>query len=319
MRFSIVSTALAAIWTVAPTPAPAAVLQPIESWNLDYGATQCTAARSFGNPASPLTIGIIPSLSGGTYKVLVSVPRSGPAFARGSLGAVDFGRGEIPAPVLNYGRSGVPMSVYQFRVPATAMEQARSAPSVTLRSNTGAGFAFALSDMPALLDGLRACTASLQGYWNMAGLPAGSTAASPRMDLGTLLTAANYPTEAYWKQQQGAAQYQLLVDEKGAVAGCDVLVPSGVPSVDATGCEVIEERARFSAARDSSGRPVRSVWTTAPLAWNVEGQHSLDTGCIKESSDTRTLLMTCQQQVRPPVFPPEQVSTLPPPPPPPKK
>lgn len=59
------------------------------------------------------------------------------------------------------------------------------------------------------------------------------------------------------------------MDEKGAVAGCDVLTPSGVPALDAMGCEVIKEKAKFSPAMDSHGKGVRSVVTTPAVTWRV--------------------------------------------------
>jgi TonB family protein len=310
MRIAVASTALAAVLSLAPTAAPAATLQPVQGWTIDYGLTQCTAARSFSSASGPVTLGVVPSLSGGTYKFLVSVPRSGPAYAHEAIGTLDFGSGAIVSPVLNYGRAGVPLSVYQFSLSAAAMEQARTAPAATLRSNDGTLFTFALSDMPQLLDGLRSCTGSLQSYWNMGGGTPVSAQGAPLVNVRSLFTPAEYPVEALRQQQQGAAQFQLLVDESGAVAGCNVLASSGGPAVDATGCELLAERAKFRPARDAAGHSVRSVWTTPLIAWNGE-DHTFDTSCTKQSTDGRTLVTSCNQLFRGRQVPPPPIHRAP--------
>ena len=281
--------------SIAPA-APDTVLQPVANWNLDAAKTQCTAARSFGSASDPVVFGIVPSISGDTYQLLVSVQREGPALAKDAAGTVNFGTGPISSRVLYFGRKGVRMSIYQYRISAADMNQAASAPSVTLQMERGDSYAFALSNMPALLDAMRKCTADLQGYWNLDSKANIKSAEKPVKDIRSLLSTNDYPTEAVWllkKQQQDTARYQLLVDENGAVAGCDVLVPSAAPIVDSTACDVIRQKAKFTPATDSQGKAVRSVWTTGPLVWNI-ADNGLDSGCTKVSSDSRTLVNMCQ-------------------------
>jgi protein TonB len=69
--------------------------------------------------------------------------------------------------------------------------------------------------------------------------------------------------------QEGTVQFLLLVDEKGAVAGCHIEKPSGVPILDAAGCQVIRERLKLTPARDAQGRPVRSSLVTPPITWRL--------------------------------------------------
>jgi TonB family protein len=249
------------------TSAHASPLKPIENWDIDYGETQCTAARSFGTAADPLILGIVPSISGNTYELLVSSQQYGPKFAEESQGSVSFGKAAIPSWMLHYGGNGVKRTIDQYRITAAQMEQARSAIAVELHSSRNGDYAFALSDMPALLDGLRKCTEDLQQYWNM---NRDDALARPAVgDMRSVFKGGDYPSEAVRREQQGTAQYQLLVDEKGAVAGCDVLRPSGIAALDSTGCEVIKERAKFSPAIDKQGKPVRSVVTTPPVQWRM--------------------------------------------------
>lgn len=206
MHFRIGLASSALIWCSIATPATAAVLQPIDNWDLDYGDTQCTAARSFGTASSPIVFGVVPSLSGKTYQLLASIPRTAPTFAQESRGTVDFGRGGINSWLLYYGGKGVRLSVYQFQVSAAEMEQARSAATVTLRSENGDRYTFALSEMPALLDGLRKCTADLQQYWNLYGKKTLGVTKNATGDIRSVFTMDDYPGEALRRAQQGTAQ-----------------------------------------------------------------------------------------------------------------
>jgi TonB family protein len=250
--------------------AAASPLQPSDKWDVDYGYTQCTAARAFSTASGPVVLGIVPSLSGATFQLLVSVQRAAPKSATEWDGRVNFGRGQIKTRALSYGDKGANMHVYQYRVSADQMEQARAASAVSLGSGDSEHYEFALSDMPALLDGLRNCTVDLQRYWNMGDTHL-SVAEAPERDIRAYFTYDDYPLAAVRMGQQGTAQYQLLIDEKGAIASCEVFVPSGVVSLDITGCEVIKERAKFTPARDEHGTPVRSVYTTPPISWRLSG------------------------------------------------
>lgn len=69
--------------------------------------------------------------------------------------------------------------------------------------------------------------------------------------------------------QEGDAQFLLLIDENGKVAGCHVLIASGVPALDAMGCSVIRNRARFKPAVDSAGKPTRSTVVTPKVSWRL--------------------------------------------------
>jgi Gram-negative bacterial TonB protein C-terminal len=318
MGIRVLAAVLVLVSSSVASAAPDTVLQPVENWGVDAGNTQCTAARSFGSASDPVVLGIVPSLSGNSYQLLVSIQREGPAFAKEAPGTVDFGSAPISSEALYFGRKGVRMSVYQYRISAAQMQQAASAPRVTLQMEHGDSYSFALADMPALFRALQKCTADLQRYWNLDGKTTIKTVEKPVKDIRSFLTTDQYPTEAarlLMQQQRDIARYQLLVDETGAVAGCDVLVTSGVPIVDATACDVIKQKAKFTPAVDSQGKSMRSVWTTNPVGWTAAG-NALDGGCTMVSSDSATLLNTCGRTPgdRIQSMPAEQRAPPPPPP-----
>lgn len=257
----------AVIWSAFTTTVAAEPLQPTTNWAVDYGETRCAAVRSFNTSADPISFGIIPSINGKTYKLVVNVQRKGPTFAEENNGTIDFGHGKIRSWLLHYGRKGLTQSNYEFHLSAKEIEQARSSTSVRLGAGDTGQYEFALSEMPALLDALAKCTADLQQYWNYSqGAPV-PLAQLAKGDLRAIFSSEDYPSEALFRSQGGTAQYQLLIDEKGAVAGCDLIVQSGVPAIDAVGCQVITERAKFSPAIDTHGKGVRSVVTTPPIVW----------------------------------------------------
>lgn len=252
-------------------PAAAAPLEPLTPWKLDYGETKCIAMREYGASDRPLTLAIIPSPDGQTYQLLVALKRHGPAYAEELQGSVDFGSGPVKAWVLHYSSEDKKIDLFQYRISETEMFKARSSKAVTLRAASWPNIALPLDVMPALLDGLKTCTSDLQEYWNM-NLKGEPLVASPATgDVRTLFTADDYPAEAIKKKEQGTAQYILLINEKGSVAGCDLLKPSGVSVLDAVGCAIITQRAKFKPALDTKGKPVRSSVVSPPVTWHIAG------------------------------------------------
>lgn len=270
MRVRHVSITFFAALGLWPTASAGEPLQPLTPWNLDYGETQCLALRDFGSAKDPITFGIRPSPNGETYELLVVIKRSGPYFAEELEGSVDFGRGPIKAWLLHFAGKRSKTAIQQFRITSAEMAQARSATAVTLRLKGVRELSFALANMPALLAGLERCTVDLQSYWNMYGRENGTVAVRARGDVRRLFKSEDYPTEALTRFQQGGGRFLLLIDESGKVAGCHVLVASGVPVLDAMGCAVIRERARFTPARDRNGKPTRDSYVTPQINWRLQ-------------------------------------------------
>ena len=264
--------ALAAIVTVTggAAAAPPPPLKPAGPWLLDYDLAQCIASREFGTDKDPITFAIRPAPNGETYELLVGRARYGPMFAEELNGSVDFGQGPIKAWLLHYGGAKKKISVDQFRISAAEMSQAKTATSVFLRAGDGTSANIALNQMPELMKGMEACTADLKRYWNEGAEADGRITVPAKGDLRRIFSPNDYPSEAFTRHQQGTVQYSLLIDEKGKVAGCHVVLPSGVPALDAMGCSVVMERAKFTAAEDANHKPIRSTVVTPPIVWRLE-------------------------------------------------
>jgi TonB family protein len=265
--FPAIAVIAATLFTMPPPAASAEPLQAISAWDLDYGETQCIAMRDYGPSDHRVTLAIIPAPNGETYELLVGRKRSGPAYAEEVEGSVDFGSGPMRAWLLHYSSQDRKLDLYQYRITAAEMAQARSASAVVVRATGEGGTGFELQTMPALLDGLQKCTDDLKDYWNIDRKRTGGTPATG--DVRSVFTPADYPPEASVRHQEGRSQYLLLIDEKGAVAGCHVLKPSGVPALGNQGCAIIQKRARFTPARDSKGNPVRDSVVTPEVSWRL--------------------------------------------------
>lgn len=269
-RFAWLGCAIFLFSTHLAAAPGASVFHAAKPWDLDYGETQCTVMRQYGDPADPVTLAIIPAINGATYEIVVAYKRPPPDYAEEFEGKVDFGAGPITAWAIKYGSNDRKVRLYRFRITSAEMAQARNAQAVTLHLRDAPDVTFALDNMPALIDGISKCTADLQDFWNLGGEKNGRIAQPSRGNIRWDFYASDYPWEAMRRHQQGTSQYLLLIDEKGSVAGCDVLKPSGVPVLDIAGCLVVEQRSRFTPATDASGKPVRSTYVTPQVAWRID-------------------------------------------------
>jgi hypothetical protein len=242
--------------------------QPLAAWKLDYSPTQCAELRDYGEPAKPVIFSIIPAPNGKSYEFVLVYKTPHPGGIEEVHGSVDFGSGPISALVLRYGSKDGKLTLYRYRISADEMQQARSAKAVALQS-AYMDASFELDQTSAVLDSLQRCTADLMRYWNYDGEEQGSIAVPSKGDVRSIFSAFDYPRDALVKGEQGTTQYLLLVDERGRVAGCHVLIATGIPNLDSRGCIVLLARAKFSPARDRAGKPVRSAVVTPEVVWRI--------------------------------------------------
>jgi hypothetical protein len=251
----------------SPAVALAKSLETTNQWVLDYGVTQCTAMRKYGDSDRAVTLAIIPAPNGESYELVVTYARRAPRFAEEFDGTVNFGSRPIRGWGLKYGDGN--LTLYQVRLSSADMAQARHASILTFSGDLDVGFK--LENMSELLDGLQRCTADLEDFWNDGGEKDGRIAVLSKADVRAIFSPDDYPDQAIRHMQAGTAQYMLLIDEMGSVAGCHVLKPSGVPALDAMGCLVIQERSKATPAKDKAGKAVRSTIVTPPITWQIEG------------------------------------------------
>ena len=84
--------------------------------------------------------------------------------------------------------------------------------------------------------------------------PARIEPARAKANLASYVSDADYPTSAVRAEEQGTTRFRLAVGPDGRVAGCTVTGSSGSSALDQATCRIMKARARFTPARDGSGK-----------------------------------------------------------------
>jgi protein TonB len=92
--------------------------------------------------------------------------------------------------------------------------------------------------------------------------------ATPRGKIQDLITTDDYPSASLRNNEEGTTSYRLDVGADGKVVACTVTASSGHPALDDTSCRLLQRRARFNAATDSSGAKVGSVYS-GRVRWQI--------------------------------------------------
>jgi len=61
----------------------------------------------------------------------------------------------------------------------------------------------------------------------------------------------------------------LVVGTNGRVESCSIIQSTGASELDRATCQILERRARFEPATDSSGAKVSDTVTTPPIRWQI--------------------------------------------------
>lgn len=116
------------------------------------------------------------------------------------------------------------------------------------------GVAAAVARLPACVAGSpRSRTASRAGQSVAEGK---AQLARARTNLSDYFSSNDYPAAALRAREEGEVRFRLQVDGTGRVSSCAITSSSGSQALDSTTCSLIVRRARFTPARDDSGRPV---------------------------------------------------------------
>lgn len=281
MRLSTVVAALALATYSAPSKA--APLQPTGKWVVDYTPSSCTARRTFGDHA----ISIVPSPLGSSTRVIIEGPgRAVRARQFPSMVDADDGRGAVKASSLIYplkaikGRRGIysvlPNELVSRMLLSGKVDIRAGKQDSRLiwadRSATPMGAALAIGGGAALRQAIVTCMADLRKHWGMVDgtLPEPAIANQPKGDVQGVFRHEDYPEDAIAAEQSGTTSFTLMVDEKGAVMDCAIRQSSGIATLDAMGCQVLRERAKFVPARDLVGKPIKSIFLTPSIRWVMQ-------------------------------------------------
>lgn len=273
--FPILAAAMLATQAVAATAPP---LQPTGKWQVEYNPTSCEAKRRFGNTA----IAIIPGPLGQSTRLMVELP--GKAMrARQYPAMIDpnDGRGAAKATALLFPMKKVGVRGLYSVIPNELVERAMTSgsigihvgnPRLKIMSQT-ADTSLALGTTAALRKALETCMADLRKQWGMVDgkVPTPAVVSQAQGDVRAVFTSDDYPEDALAANQSGITRFLLMIGRDGAVMDCVIAESSGIASLDAMGCQVIRERAKFKPATDVNGKPTVDTWVTPPIRWAIAG------------------------------------------------
>lgn len=86
--------------------------------------------------------------------------------------------------------------------------------------------------------------------------------------LPTLFTELDYPSAAIRAGEQGTVAFRVLVGTNGRVSACEITASSGSATLDSATCALLAERARFTPAEDSQGRPALG-FVPGQIVWRL--------------------------------------------------
>ena len=89
-------------------------------------------------------------------------------------------------------------------------------------------------------------------------------------DLQGLFRGTDYPTNALEREEEGSVTVRLTIGTDGRVTACNVASSSRSRTLDNATCRILQNRARFTPARDNRGNPTTDT-VTQLIRWVLEG------------------------------------------------
>lgn len=284
----------AAAMLMIPAPGAAAAkplrLKPSTKWNVHYGDDSCRLARAFGEGDQQITLvadqfspdeGFRLIFVGkrldrrATDGPIAGAIRFGPAEQESEVTAVMGDMQDLPALLVNEvvllappteaekaamkeeDRSGIP-----YVRPAIGAAREAAATWLHVRMAGVRDFVLETGPMDKALAALRACSWDTVSTWGLDVAQQKALSRKPRPLNQPWLHSSDYPTGMISQGQQAMIYARLMVDETGRPTSCHIQASTRPAAFDKTVCDAFMKRARFEAALDAQGKPVRSYWQT---------------------------------------------------------
>jgi TonB family protein len=264
-------------------------VQPKASWVVDFADAQCVASRNYGTADDPLLLVLKAPPAGDVLQIAIVTKgvADSPKQMDGEI--VLDQQPPIAASLLQFGIKQENHTVITTNMPRDRLAQMRTASSMRIHARDAQGgdiqpgsrigqlsalvadYNLKLTQVPALLDLLDKCALDLRRVWNVEdgdGKPA-LVQKRPSGELRQAFSSGDYPDVALLKEQEGSIRVAILVDEQGKVSDCTVIKTSGVASLDAQSCAVIQQRAKLKPAVGLDGKPAKGSLAQT-ITWAIE-------------------------------------------------
>lgn len=248
--------------TAAAPVQAGAPLKPLGKWQVDWGETTCVAIQTYGDAQAPATFLFKPSLNGDVIRVMIM--RKGPYQVPAHLPVT---LGDMKTTALVFRLPKTSREMFWINIPRADFDRLAAQPSVAIKGRR-LDFTLSTSGFASMGRALDRCNTNLRAAWNAdeAGAARIGTMSVLLSDWTALLSSYDYPSQALDEGRGGKTVVSLLIDEQGALKDCVVEQASGVATLDAQTCILFQKRAKFAAAKDKDGKPVKSNLTRS-ITW----------------------------------------------------
>ena len=261
-------------------------LQPIAPWNIEFGEDRCILSRMFEGESGRHLLYLEQTAPGEVFTLGMS-GREMRRFPRGTF--TYFGmRSDVPMETLGLRRDGnipdVGPAIILRDVSMVGQEMESGTGSLSMAgidlSAAGkvdrvviklgsTGVSFETGSLAAPVQALNTCTMDLLKTWGLDPEQHQSYMPPVWTDSEASMKAVRdrYPRSALYQNGYGAFQARLVIEADGSISDCQVS-NTEQPDVDPKpACEELSE-AKFEAALDHNGRPMRSFFSGLLLFTN---------------------------------------------------
>jgi len=268
---AVIAAAAAAASAASPTLPAAPLRQPIKKWVVDYGEAACTAQRAYGGEEALTRLAFRPSPNGNVVRLMIARPGRVPTPYHFDV-TTSIRSSQIKKTGLRFASTDRKSEVIWINFDRADLDGLGQAGEITIKGR-GIDERFALPGMAAVLKAMDTCSQNLREHWNITETAAAKIAkeASSLKPLGAYFSGSDYPFQAIRENESGTTGFILMIDETGKLEDCMVEETSGIATLDAMACAVLVQRAKFTPALDTAGRPIRSVYVSR-IHWKLRGE-----------------------------------------------
>ena len=257
------------------------LLEPSSPWKVDYADSECRLLRTFGTGDQAVTLRLARGGNPGSVDVIIAgpgIPKL-PAMAPIEMKLEPQGLTQSAKAMSMAIPGGGGRLIRWFDGSFALFDHFTETQVVEFSSGKASLAKIDITLARSALKAFDACYSDLLQGWGASPEDAAelvatrtipgegtSTVVAQRADLPrpktspfTLVTPADYPTDALMKEQSGNVTALLEVAIDGRPTACRIAVSSKVASLDAATCSVLMRRARYDPPHDGAGQPRRSI------------------------------------------------------------
>lgn len=233
------------------------LLKPSGKWIVEFAENKCLLGREFGTKKDTLLV-FEPEIIGNDFLVMIVRDERRPRkFKSGAATVTTSGKPRVGD--LRY-------SAYSSRIRRmvrTSLDGDVLALSdlnatIEIDAKDEGKFAFDIPGIAKTLPVVSNCLRDLRASYKISEKDLAAISIYPEADLISIFDSDDYPNGALMDGKSGDVGALYWVERDGRVSTCEVIEKSGVEDLDKKTCAVIQRRARFKPARNSSGNSVRS-------------------------------------------------------------